>query len=61
MKGNRDSRRNIDLRLKAEEDVIALRNKLLSLRRNPVGFIGTIFHSGDGGWVDGCSSVIVDI
>ena len=61
VKGNRDSSRNIDLRLKPEEKLMALRNELLLSRRSPVGFIGTIFHSGDSAWVDRCSSIIVDL
>ncbi len=55
MQGNRDSPRNSDLRLESRSKLIQMRKELLSSQSSAEGFIGQIFHSFDGIWVDRCS------
>ncbi|KAF2469709.1 uncharacterized protein BDR25DRAFT_38440 [Lindgomyces ingoldianus] len=58
VRGNRDSPRNSELSLRSVEDLLQMRNKLMSLRKTPAGLIGMIFHSYDSIWVERCSGII---
>lgn len=60
VKGNRDSPRNSDLALQDLHELLAMGNELLSLRKDAVGFIRTVFHSHDTVWVDRCSPIVQD-
>ncbi len=46
--------------LRSEEKLFRLRKELLSLRKDPEGFIEFVFGSNDRNWVDRCSSIIVE-
>lgn len=59
--GNRDSPRNSEVKLRAEQDLMSLRKELLSLRKDADGFIRRVFHSHDKVWVERCSSIIKEI
>ena len=47
VKGNRDTPRNSEMRLREAEELLALRTELLSLRKQPANFIRRIFGSVD--------------
>jgi hypothetical protein len=55
--GSRDSPRNNEVKLRAEQELIGLRRELLSLRKDADGFIRRVFHSHDRVWVERCSSI----
>lgn len=58
VQGNRPNPRNSELRLRPEGELLRLRTELLSLRKDPVGFIGCVFRSRDEVWVERCSEII---
>lgn len=49
-----------DSTLRSEEKLFRLRKELLTLRKDPEGFIEFVFGSSDRNWVDRCSSIIVE-
>lgn len=56
--GRRDNPRNSDLSLRPVEELLKLRAELLSLRKDPAGFIAQVFHSHDSVWLERCSEII---
>ena len=58
--GRRDNPRNSDLSLRPVDELLKLRAELLSLRRDPAGFIAQVFHSHDSVWVERCTGIIRD-
>lgn len=59
--GSRDSPRNNEVKLRAEQELIGLRKELLGLRKDADAFIRRIFRSHDRVWVERCSSIIQEI
>ncbi|KAJ6436869.1 MHYT domain signaling protein [Purpureocillium lavendulum] len=60
VKGNRDSPRNSDCKLRKEEELHALRAKLMRSRKHPEAFIAMVFDSDDRIWADRCIAIIKD-
>jgi hypothetical protein len=58
VRGNRDSPRNSEVALRGVEDLLHLRGKFMSLRKNAAGFIRLVFHSHDSIWVERCVEII---
>lgn len=58
VRGSRDNPRNSDLSLRPVEELLELRAELLSLRRDPAGFIARVFRSDDSVWVERCSEIM---
>jgi hypothetical protein len=58
VKGHRPNPRNSELSLRPEDELLRLRSQLLSLRKDPVGFIACVFRSHDEVWVERCSQII---
>jgi hypothetical protein len=56
--GKRPNPRNSELSLRPKEELLRLRTELLSLRKDPVGFITYVFRSHDEVWVERCSEII---
>lgn len=56
----RDTPRNSELRLRPEGQLLQLRTDLLSLRRDPAGFIARIFNTHNNVWTERCCSIIED-
>ena len=57
-RGGRDNPRNTDLSLRPVDELLKLRAELLSLRRDPAGFVAQVFRSHDGVWLERCSGII---
>lgn len=58
VRGSRPNPRNSELSLRPEGELLRLRAELLSLRKDPVGFIACVFRSHDEVWVERCSEII---
>lgn len=55
---SRESPRNSELRLSPHEDLLNLRDELLSLMDDPVTFISYVFDTDDNIWVERCLRII---
>jgi hypothetical protein len=60
LRGNRDTPRNIDIELQDAQKLLAMRNELLSLRKDAAAFIRRVFHCHDSIWLDRCSEILRD-
>jgi len=58
VEGSRDTPRNSEVRLRDKGELLALRNELLSLRKQPTSFICRVFNSDDAIWADRCSAIV---
>lgn len=58
--GRRDNPRNSDLSLQPVDELLKLRAELLSLRKDPPGFLARVFRSHDSVWVERCSGIICE-
>ena len=58
-KGNRETPRNGELRLRPEQELLKYRTELLSLMENPHGFVARIFGNQDNIWVGRCSEIFI--
>jgi len=58
VQGNRPNPRNSELQLRPVDELLRLRTELLSLRKDPAGFIAYVFCSHDEVWVERCSQII---
>jgi hypothetical protein len=58
VRGNRDSPRNSEVTLRAQEELLRRHRELLSQRNHAVRFVGLVFRSHDSIWVEGCASII---
>jgi hypothetical protein len=56
--GKRDNPRNSDLRLSPVDELLKLRVKLLSRRKDPAGFFAQVYRSHDSIWLERCSGLI---
>lgn len=56
--GRRDNPRNSDLSLRPVDELLKLRAELLSLRKDPAGFVAQVFRSHDSVWLERCSGII---
>jgi hypothetical protein len=59
--GNRDSPRNTEVSLQAQEELLRRHRELLSLRSNAVSFVGLVFRSHDSIWVERCASIVKEV
>ncbi|KAF2664817.1 hypothetical protein BT63DRAFT_418151 [Microthyrium microscopicum] len=58
--GKRENPRNSDLSLRAVDELLKIRTELLSLRRDPAGFVAQVFRSHDSVWLERCSMILWD-
>ncbi len=58
--GTRENPRNSDLQLQAVDQLLQLRGDLLSLRKDPAGFVARVFHSPDSIWLERCAGILRD-
>jgi hypothetical protein len=56
--GKRSNPRNSDLSLRPVDELLKLRTELLSLRKDPAGFVAQVFHSHDSVWLERCSGIL---
>lgn len=61
VRGNRDSPRNTEVALRAQEGLLRQRRELMSLRHDAAGFIGLVFRSYDTIWVERCASLVKEV
>lgn len=61
VRGNRDSPRNSDLMLQNREMLLRRHRELISLQKNAVGFVRSVFRSGDSIWFERCSAIIKEM
>lgn len=57
-RSRRENPRNSDLSLRPVDELLKLRADLLSLRKDPAGFVARVFRSRDSVWLERCSGII---
>jgi hypothetical protein len=61
IRGHRDSPRNSEITLEAQEVLLRRHRELSSHRNNAVSFVGLVFCSHDHIWVERCASIIKEV